>query len=121
MNRTLLTSALAFLLGSVIAFAENEKKTADDGSVIPVRVRKDEIVKTGWNVGILPAFNYNTDLGFMGGVLSQVYNYGDGSDYPNYRHKFTVLASIYSRGAKQLSLDYDSKHLFPGKRVTAHG
>lgn len=120
MNRTLLTSALAFLLGSVIAFAENEKKTADDGSVIPVRVRKDEIVKTGWNVGILPAFNYNTDLGFMGGVLSQVYNYGDGSDYPNYRHKFTVLASIYSRGAKQLSLDYDSKHLFPGKRVTAH-
>ena len=120
MKRALFLSIISLLLGSAVAFAENENKPADDGSVIPVKIKKDEIVKTGWNIGLLPAFNYNNDLGFMGGVLSQIYNYGDGSDYPNYRHKFAVLASIYSRGAKQLSFDYDSKFLVPGKRVTAH-
>ena len=120
MKRALFLSIISLLLGSAVAFAENENKPADDGSVIPVKIKKDEIVKTGWNIGLLPAFNYNNDLGFMGGVLSQIYNYGDGSDYPNYRHKFAVLASIYSKGAKQLSFDYDSKYLVPGKRITAH-
>lgn len=115
MTRRIITTALAFVLASVLASAEGE-----DGDVIPVKVGKSELVKTGWNVGLLPAFNYNNDLGFQAGVLGQIYHYGDGSDYPNYRHKFTVLASIYSKGAKQFSLDYDSKHLITGKRVTAH-
>ena len=117
MKRTLL---LILVMLPALAFAGNEKKSSPDGGVIPVKVPNGEIVKTGWNVGLLPAFNYNNDLGFQIGALGQVYHYGDGSDYPNYRHKFTALASVYSRGAKQFSLDYDSKHLLPGKRVTAH-
>ena len=67
----------------------------------------------------MPAFYYNNDLGFSAGALAQVYDYGDGTVYPNYRHKFMANVNIYSRGAKQVSFDYDSKHLFPGKRVTA--
>ncbi|MBP5719552.1 MAG: BamA/TamA family outer membrane protein [Bacteroidales bacterium] len=118
MKRLLLTTlVLALAAGSLFAGNDNEK--SEDG-VIAVPLRKDEIIKTGWNFGVLPAFNYNNDLGFQAGVLGQIYHYGDGSDYPNYRHKFTVLASIYSKGAKQFSLDYDSKHLLEGKRVTAH-
>ena len=81
---------------------------------------RKEITKTGWNFGVLPTLNYNNDLGFQFGGLGQAYYYGDGSVYPNYLHKVQVLASVYSRGAKQFTLDYDSKYLFPGKRVTAH-
>ena len=120
MKRILFITTVTMLTASLTAFAGNGKESADDGGAIPVKVRNDEIVKTGWNIGLLPAFNYNNDLGFMGGVLGQVFHYGDGTDYPEYRHKFTVLASIYSKGAKQLSLDYDSKHLLVGRRITAH-
>lgn len=78
-----------------------------------------DIVKSGLNLGLLPAFNYNNDLGFSAGVLGQVFDYGDGTVYPNYRHKLMANVNIYSRGAKQIILNYDSKHLIPGKRVTA--
>lgn len=80
---------------------------------------RNESTKSGWSLGLMPAFYYNNDLGFSAGALAQVYDYGDGTVYPNYRHKFMANVNIYSRGAKQVSFDYDSKHLFPGKRVTA--
>ena len=80
---------LAILLVPVLALAQNNR---------------NEIVKTGWNIGLLPAFRYDNDLGFQFGALSQLYHYGDGSDYPNYRHKVMAVASVYSRGAKQFSL-----------------
>ena len=73
MTRRIITTALAFVLASVLASAEGE-----DGDVIPVKVGKSEIVKTGWNVGLVPAFNYNNDLGFQAGVLGQIYHNGDG-------------------------------------------
>lgn len=98
-------------------FAE-EKPSADRKDPVAVPLGK-EIVKSGWNVGVLPAFYYNNDLGFSVGVLGQLFDYGDGSSYPEYRHKFTLNGMFYTKGAKQFSLDYDSKYLIPGKRVTA--
>ena len=79
---------------------------------------RKESTKTGWSLGLLPAFSYNNDMGFLIGALAQVYDYGDGTVYPNYQHKFVANMNIYSRGAKQVTLDYDSKYLIPGKRVT---
>ena len=78
-----------------------------------------EITKSGWSFGVMPAFYYNNDLGFSAGVLAQVYDYGDGTFYPNYRHKFMANVNIYFRGARQVILDYDSKYLIPGMRITA--
>ena len=49
-------------------------------------------IKTGWNFGILPSIAYDADYGFQGGVLTNVYYYGDGSQYPEYIH------SLYLRG-----------------------
>ena len=60
------------------------------------------------------------EFGFDYDSNDVLYHYGDGSDYPNYRHKVMAVASVYSRGAKQFSLDYDSKHLLRNMRVTAH-
>ena len=108
------------IISAIPALADGEKtKVAEDKNTPVVIPLQKEIVKSGWNFGILPAFNYNNDLGFSIGALAQIFDYGDGTVYPNYRHKFTANFNIYSRGAKQIWMNYDSKHLIPGKRVTA--
>ena len=111
--------AAVLLLTGFSASAETETKVRSDNrndpAVVPL---SPENTKSGWRIGVMPAFSYNNDMGFLLGVLTQVYDYGDGTVYPNYRHKFMANVNIYSRGAKQVSLDYDSKYLIPGKRLT---
>ncbi len=80
---------------------------------------KDGKVKTGWNFGFVPAVSYNSDLGFQYGLNADIFNYGDGSDFPRYRHKFSTEISRYTKGMTRLHLFYDSKFLIPGIRVTA--
>ena len=75
--------------------------------------------KTGWNFGPLPAVGYNTDLGFQAGALCDIFYYGDGSEYPDYIHKFNVEASYYTKGSGVFHFFYDSRHLIPKVRVTA--
>ncbi len=72
-------------------------------------------VKTGWNFGPLPAVGYNSDLGFQLGALCDIYYYGDGSIFPDYRHKFNIEASYYFKGSGVFHFFYDSKYLIPGK------
>ena len=120
MKRTCMTLLILTLLSVLPALAGNDKTGPSDDRNDPVVVpTKKEVAKSGWSIGVMPALSYNNDLGFLGGALAQVFDYGDGSIYPNYRHKFMANVNLYSRGAKQVSLDYDSKFLIPGKRVTA--
>ena len=120
MKRTCTTLLILTLLSALPALAGNDKTGASDDRNDPVAIpTKKEVAKSGWSVGLMPALSYNNDLGFLGGAMAQVFDYGDGSIYPNYRHKFMANVNLYSRGAKQVSLDYDSKFLIPGKRVTA--
>lgn len=120
MKRTCTALLILTLLPALPALAGNDKTgTSDDRNDSVTIPMKKEIAKSGWSLGLLPAFSYNNDLGFLGGALAQVFDYGDGSIYPNYRHKFMANVNLYSRGAKQVNLDYDSKFLIPGKRVTA--
>ena len=77
-----------------------------------------EKVKTGWNVGPLPAVSYNSDLGFQYGVLCDLYWFGDGSTYPEYLHKFNAEVSRYTKGSGTYHLFYDSKYLLRGLRTT---
>ncbi|MCF0178301.1 MAG: BamA/TamA family outer membrane protein [Bacteroidales bacterium] len=76
-------------------------------------------VKTGWNVGPLPAISYSTDKGFQYGVVCDLYDYGDGSNYPGYRHKFNVELSHFTKGSSNIHVFYDSKYLIPNIRLTA--
>ena len=111
---------LALVSFSTPILAENERTSPSSDRNDPVTVPlKKEIAKSGWSVGVLPAFYYNNDFGFMVGAMAQVFDYGDGSVYPNYRHTFSVNVNYYTRGAKQVALNYDSKYLIPGMRVTA--
>ena len=40
---------------------------------------KKKEIKTGWNMGALPAISFDSDLGFQYGAVVNFFNYGDGS------------------------------------------
>ncbi|MCF8360446.1 MAG: BamA/TamA family outer membrane protein [Prolixibacteraceae bacterium] len=80
---------------------------------------KSQKVKTGWNFGALPTITYNTDLGFQYGALVNLFNYGDGSVYPQYLHNIYIEASQFTKGSAIYRISYDSEYLIPGIRVTS--
>ncbi len=75
-----------------------------------------QIVKTGYNFGPLPALAYDADKGFQIGAVLQLFNYGDGSSYPNYRSKTFLEYSYFTKGSQLIQLRYDNKELIPGIR-----
>lgn len=76
-------------------------------------------VKTGYNFGVLPAISYNSDLGFQYGLLTNIYDYGDGSTYPKYRHSLYAEVSRFTKGSGIYRVFYDSEFLVPKIRFTA--
>lgn len=88
----------------------------DSTSSSPVK----EKIKKGWTFGALPVVAYDADQGFQYGVLGQVFNYGDGSTYPEYKHTIYAEVSRFTKGSGVNQLFYDSKYLIPGNiRITA--
>ena len=107
MKTSRLTVLFIVLLLSVLsASGQDEKKS-------------DLKVKKGWNFGALPAITYNTDLGFQYGGLVNFFNYGDGSEYPNYLHNIYLEVSRFTKGSGIYRLSYDSEYLIPGVRITS--
>ncbi|MBW8333647.1 MAG: outer membrane protein assembly factor [Prolixibacteraceae bacterium] len=102
MKKLLLSSMCIFL--SLGLFSQTEKK--------------DELIKKNWNFGALPAVTFDTDLGFQYGALVDLYNYGDGSRYPKYNHKFYFEVSRFTKGSGINRIYYDSDQLFKGLQTT---
>lgn len=80
---------------------------------------RDEVVKTGWTFGALPAVSYNSDLGFQYGALVNLFYFGDGTTYPKYMHSLYGEVSRYTKGSGINRFFYDSEYLIPNIRVTA--
>jgi outer membrane protein assembly factor BamA len=80
--------------------------------------RKDKI-KKGWNLGAVPALAFDSDLGFRYGAVANIYNYGDGSVYPRYKHSIYLEWSRTTKGSGQNQIIYDSEYLIPNIRLTA--
>lgn len=75
---------------------------------------------TGWSFGGVPAIAYNSDTGFLYGAILNIYNYGDGSQYPDYRHSTYLEWSRTTKGSGKNILQFDSKYLLPWDlRITA--
>lgn len=85
---------------------------------LPGFSQKDEVKKEGWNFGALPAVTFDTDLGFQYGALVNLYNYGDGSDYPNYNHSLYFEVSRYTKGSGINRFYYDSDKLIKGLQTS---
>jgi hypothetical protein len=81
-----------------------------DSASTPVKEKR----KTGWTWAGLPVLGYDADLGLQLGVLGQIFYYGDGSTYPEYRHTVYAECSWFTRGSAVYQLFYDSKYLIPG-------
>ena len=101
--KKLLTTVL-FVALAFNAFAQEETKE----------------VKKGWSFGVLPTATYSVDNGFQAGAFGDVYNYGDGSTYPDPLHKISWEASYFTKSKRmRFYLAYDSKYLIPGMRINA--
>ncbi|MGQ8335193.1 Omp85 family outer membrane protein [Sunxiuqinia sp. A32] len=79
---------------------------------------KEQLTKEGWNFGALPTITFDTDLGFQYGALVNLYNYGDGSRYPNYNHSLYFEVSRYTKGSGIYRFYYDSDQLFKGLQTS---
>ncbi|QGY46634.1 BamA/TamA family outer membrane protein [Maribellus comscasis] len=79
---------------------------------------QEEVTKSGWNFGALPTITFDTDLGFQYGALVNLYDYGDGSRYPNYNHSLYFEVSRYTKGSGINRFYYDSDKLIKGLQTS---
>ena len=80
--------------------------------------KSEQLVKEGWNFGALPTITFDTDLGFQYGALVNLYNYGDGSRYPNYNHSLYFEVSHFTKGSGIYRFYYDSDQLIKGLQTS---
>ena len=99
-----------FVSQSVVAKEKNTEEQSAQTS------EKKEIVKTGYNFGPLPAVAFDADKGFQLGALLNIYDFGDGSTYPNTRQQWYLEASFFTKGSQQYIVSYDNRFLIPGVR-----
>ena len=102
-------------LVTVSAFAQQS-----DDNVVAESAKPKEIIKTGLNYGPLPAVAFDADKGFQMGALLNIYNFGDGSTYPNPYSQWYFEASFFTKGSQLFVISYDNKTLIPGVRWSSN-
>ena len=111
MNRLIFRLTIVLFLLSFLASAQTDTIS---------KPPKKEKIKKGWTFGALPVIAYDADMGFQYGALAQIFDYGDGTIYPDYKQTFYVEVSRFTKGSGVNQLFYDSKYLIPGNiRITA--
>ena len=101
-------------MGSVAA--HEGKATLGDQNQEAAAPAKKEIIKTGYNFGPLPAVAFDADKGFQLGALLNIFDFGDGSTYPNPRQQWYFEASFFTKGSQLYTVSYDNRFLIPGVR-----
>ncbi len=117
MRRFFALALIATMFVSFNASAEPKKEKAEK-SESAVEEKKPTI-KKGWNFAPFPSIGFNSDTGFQIGALCEIFDYGDGSTYPAYKHKFNIDLSWTTKDQVKLHFFYDSKYLIPKVRLTA--
>jgi len=80
---------------------------------------ENERIKKGLSFGVVPIISYNSDLGFQYGIIFNLFGYGDGSFYPEYKYSLYTEINRSTKGSSANQLFFDSKHLLPGNiRIT---
>ena len=114
MKKILITLlAIAVTCTSVMARKEKKNVTYNENG---------EIIKTGYNLGPLPVVAFDADRGFQFGALLNLYNFGDGKNYPNPNEQWYFEASAYTKesaiNSYKFIVNYDNKTLIPGVRMS---
>lgn len=108
-----------FLLSVLLMISAMLSNSAFGQSDTTKATKKAEKIKTGWNFGGLPVIAYDSDIGLKYGAAVNIYHYGDGSQYPEYRHSLFFEWSRTTKGSGINQFIYNSKYLIPGIRVSA--
>ena len=116
-TKSVLISFLILVFTLSVTAQETGKKESKKSK--KEKTTKTSKVKKGWNLGALPVVSYDSDLGFEFGALMNLYDYGDGSNYPNFQQSLYVEASHYTKGSGIFRVNYDTKKLIKGIRVYA--
>ena len=78
---------------------------------------REPVVKTGHSFVPFPMAGFDGAKGFLFGGLMNVYNFGDGSAYPNPKSSAYVEVSGYTGGSKTFVASYDSGKLLARVRM----
>lgn len=82
-------------------------------------IKEKSKIKKGWTFGVLPSVAFNTDIGFQYGILTNFYNYGDGSTYPKYLQSIFLEFARTTKGSGINRFYFDSDQIIPNIRLTA--
>ena len=114
------TILMATVLAAGSLFAQEAKSSQKQEAAQEQDVaQKQEIVKTGYNYGPLPAVAFDADKGFQLGALLNIFDFGDGSTYPNPRQQWYFEASFFTKGSQLYTVSYDNRFLIPGVRLSS--
>jgi len=108
-----------FILVFTLSVTAQEVGKKESKKAKKEKTTKTDKVKTGWNLGALPVVSFDSDLGFQYGALMNLYDYGDGSIYPNYERSLYIEASRFTKGSGIFRVNYDTRKLIKGIRVYA--
>ncbi|MBQ2414356.1 MAG: BamA/TamA family outer membrane protein, partial [Rikenellaceae bacterium] len=106
---------LAILLVAALFATNIQAQNIENEAPVPA---KKEIIKTGYNFGPLPAVAFDADKGFQLGALLNIYDFGDGSTYPNTRQQWYFEASFFTKGSQLYVVSYDNRFWIPGVRFS---
>ena len=101
------------LIISLIAFTAFGYLTAQS------EIQNEEKIKKGWTFGAFPVFGYDSNTGFKYGGFLSLYDYGDGTKYPQYNQRLNLELSRTTKGSGTNQLTYDTKNFIPGVRMLA--
>lgn len=133
MKKTLLFAVCALLCGSMAFATTTESAASDKTDAAKTQTEgkkkkqvqyneKGEIIKTGINLGPLPVVAFDADRGFQFGALMNIYDFGDGKNYPNPDSQWYFEGSAYLNdgtvGSFLARAEYDNKTLIPGVRMS---
>lgn len=77
--------------------------------------------KAGYSFVPLPMLAYDAAKGILFGAMMNIYNFGDGSSYPDPRCSWYLEASGYTGGSQTYVASFDSGKLLPHVRFNAAG
>ncbi len=87
-------------------------------SFLPLQAEdSSSVVKTGHSFVPFPMAGYDGAKGVLFGALMNVYDFGDGSKYPNPKSSGYFEASGYTGGSKTFVASFDSGSLFTQMRM----
>ncbi len=112
---------IRYVISCVVLFCicVNTNAEGKDSLSVSTSENKTQISKKGFSLGAIPVVAYDHDKGFQYGALMNVFDFGDGSTYPNPRQQWYLETSFYTKGTQQYILWYDAKHMIPGIRMSS--